>query len=621
MMSSSTTESPSSSSSEEEEEDETKGQTIKIHSTRIQDLDPKKTVLYLKEQDTSWRPAAAVREPGTLLRAAAAGIWTVEQFLTLKECDEVIAAANLAGFDEVVYEGGGGGGGGGKGGGARGRERLLSFDRNGLLLRTLQSRLRTSGVLRHMNDAHHQVQPYGFCSASTAWFKNNGTVNECVRVGKHGRGFEWHRDAQYTKSPLLRSNYTLVVFLNDATGRTVFRVPSGSLPHSGQTIREELDMVEALGFADFAVEPRAGRALVFDQRLLHCSEPSGAEKYVLRTDLLCAGTRGDPPGGAVELETEVLAKKLFRQAQFCELTGKDQEAGDLYERCISLRQAPHLLTEVPVELSRLLSVSELDVSEPVVGTLTRVGRSGYSHRYAHNGGANKMDLLQAAVVHAFLSMPGAESPPLDKVLQMCGIDASSSEKGRREKVSAPVLTEDYSPETNFTSYAELVLATENFEPRLEHVLPCIRAINFKDSVSAEELAKTPLVNKLDVSGHMYAFGVEPCPLRECADRYQVEGEDDFVDEFGPEKVENFTRHVSDLAMHFDDMKTASGTWTGKIHVTAPSVAFNHASCQRETYAFRKDAEPGEKTALVTYDYAFVMTSRTIRIEATPVAVL
>ncbi|HEX2691488.1 MAG TPA: 2OG-Fe(II) oxygenase [Kofleriaceae bacterium] len=94
-------------------------------------------------------------------------------------------------------------------------------------------------------------------------------VNErfrCYRYEPEQR-FAPHYDGAYTRSPVERSELTLMVYLNDefTGGRTAFH--------------------------DFDVEvaPRTGIALLFQHRLLHegCIVRSGV-KYVLRSDVMYA---------------------------------------------------------------------------------------------------------------------------------------------------------------------------------------------------------------------------------------------------------------------------------------------------------------------------------------------
>ena len=93
-------------------------------------------------------------------------------------------------------------------------------------------------------------------------------VNERFRVYRYERGqaFRWHLDGSFRR-PGEASRHSVLIYLNDdfEGGRTE---------------------IEGCG----SVEPRTGRALLFDHRIEHQGAPvSAGTKYVLRTDLMFRG--------------------------------------------------------------------------------------------------------------------------------------------------------------------------------------------------------------------------------------------------------------------------------------------------------------------------------------------
>lgn len=98
-------------------------------------------------------------------------------------------------------------------------------------------------------------------------------LNERFRFYRYdpGQQFDWHFDGSYERSPLERSAFTFMVYLNGgvAGGATEFR----GLRGDGRTL---------------LVQPEAGKALVFPHKVLHRGAPvSAGRKYVLRTDVMC----------------------------------------------------------------------------------------------------------------------------------------------------------------------------------------------------------------------------------------------------------------------------------------------------------------------------------------------
>lgn len=103
-------------------------------------------------------------------------------------------------------------------------------------------------------------------------------LNERWRFYRYdpGQQFDWHFDGAYERSPLERSAFTFMLYLNGGVvgGATEFNLRSrGGVQPSDPIIR---------------VQPEAGKALVFVHRILHRGAPVvDGRKYVLRTDVMC----------------------------------------------------------------------------------------------------------------------------------------------------------------------------------------------------------------------------------------------------------------------------------------------------------------------------------------------
>ncbi|QJW96356.1 2OG-Fe(II) oxygenase [Frigoriglobus tundricola] len=103
-------------------------------------------------------------------------------------------------------------------------------------------------------------------------------LNERWRFYRYdpGQQFDWHFDGAYERSPLERSAFTFMIYLNGgvAGGATEFNLRSrGATQNDDPIVR---------------VRPEAGKALVFPHRIYHRGAPVAAgRKYVMRTDVMC----------------------------------------------------------------------------------------------------------------------------------------------------------------------------------------------------------------------------------------------------------------------------------------------------------------------------------------------
>jgi len=92
-------------------------------------------------------------------------------------------------------------------------------------------------------------------------------LNERFRYYKYvtGQYFKWHYDGAYHRSPQEQSYLTVLIYLNDDV-------------QGGATRFDEIDEI---------VKPKAGKMLIFDHPVLHQGDPVlWGVKYVLRTDAM-----------------------------------------------------------------------------------------------------------------------------------------------------------------------------------------------------------------------------------------------------------------------------------------------------------------------------------------------
>ena len=250
-------------------------------------------------------------------------------------------------------------------------------------------------------------EPIGF-NHKIDWEKNKACLNNCLRINKYEKDdkFYWHKDAPYTSSHTLKSNYTIVIYLNDEAigGETTFRIPSHDIIHNVLTIKEELEQITE--YKDLTIKPQMGMAVVFDHSLLHMSSPiTAGTKYVLRTDLLCQGNKTDYDEPPLFKQIENLAISLFRQAQYFELNNDDR-CSELYERCISLRQSPHLIDKYPDELEKYLV--DIKVNENINHVLQCVSRSGRIFSFQINNNSknsviNYINMVKTCALYILLT--------------------------------------------------------------------------------------------------------------------------------------------------------------------------------------------------------------------------
>jgi len=352
----------------------------------IENLDVKTSLSFLPFVDNDYKC-------GDLRVENVGGISIIDKLLSDNECDTVINNCEKIGFVKLPF---------------RNSERIIGLDSDNNLLNTIAQRLSQNNILDKINA--NPVRPYGFNSYNVDWQPNSpNKINPCFRVNKyHNVGFADHRDAQLTVTQLVKSNYSMLIYLNDSfeDGETVFTVSDKEINDlgAGLTAAEELKELKKnnTNVTHVTIKPVKGMCVIFDQRILHHAKIATGDKYVLRTDLIVTGTyKKEQINTPLLTKLEDLTKKIFRQAQYNELN--NLECSHLYEICLSLRQHPELLTVYPEHLEQLITVHNQE--KLINSNLTFQGRSGYEYKFKFDTKLdNKFELVKICTIFAICSL-------------------------------------------------------------------------------------------------------------------------------------------------------------------------------------------------------------------------
>ena len=157
-------------------------------------------------------------------------------------------------------------------------------------------------------------------------------LNEHLLVNKYVAGghFAPHVDGATIDTFNRRSLYTVLLYLNDTASGGATQILRGE--QCDATQRDEARGGPAVARSDavaHAVEPRAGRVLVYWHQTLHAGEPvgPGALKYCIRSDIMF---ERDPPQCTAPNDLE--AFELYERARALEADGRTMEALPLFMR-------------------------------------------------------------------------------------------------------------------------------------------------------------------------------------------------------------------------------------------------------------------------------------------------
>ena len=187
------------------------------------------------------------------------GVFSVADFLSTDECQELIALSEAQGYADAPIN---------TGFGAAMRKDIRNNDR--VIIDELTERRRSGRKPAISCRPTGMSEVVGF--------------NERLRFYRYtaGQQFDWHRDSPFTRDNGERSFITVLIYLN---GGFV----------GGSTAFDEPDL---LAGRPLKVVPQEGLALFFDHWLLHKGESvlDGC-KYVVRTDVMYSSDRNPKGGG------------------------------------------------------------------------------------------------------------------------------------------------------------------------------------------------------------------------------------------------------------------------------------------------------------------------------------
>lgn len=179
-------------------------------------------------------------------------VFTVEDFLTPRECEDYIAMSEDCGYEDALVSG------------PRGQVRDTRVRNNERVM------LENEMIAARLWGRAEDFVPPEFDGRSAVG------INELLRFYRYdpGQSFNWHQDFPYERDNGEQSFYTFMIYLNeDCVG--------------GETSFEDSYTEES--FDEFRVTPKTGMALFFEHAIHHKGEPVlEGRKYVLRTDVMYA---------------------------------------------------------------------------------------------------------------------------------------------------------------------------------------------------------------------------------------------------------------------------------------------------------------------------------------------
>lgn len=521
-------------------------------------------------------------------------VWQLHHFLTESECAHIIKKfEGVKDYKEFND---------------RGSKRLLCFDNIGHLEKIIKNRLRRDNFLSKLNDINH-VEPYGFDKIE--WRENSDGINPCFRISKYhenSNGFNYHRDLQYTKSDNIKSNYTLLIFLNNQTeGGFEILIPQGDHYPVGMTIKEEMEKYK---FESIHIKPKRGMAIIFDQRLIHRSKPNTEEKYILRTDLLCDGKFIE----AANINNKQLCQKLFRTAQLLEIRGEDPD--NLYEITTTMRMFPDHDYLSAFENKYLETQKSETVIENKIGECKRTGtKYVFKINDINIDDLNEENITILSECGRYLISTCCDCLDVNNQVIKSDIVGNvetgyffeESTKGwktygtRKTYKVSEIHDEDFVPEDE--------MDCRDFEDQCNRHLECVKQLlNIDEGKTSNRI--DGLVN---VVFDCYQYHGPKCTgCRLCdEDCYS----DDVTNFYVYNRVE-----FNGGEFDFKKIKITKTKITGQMSLMVKSKEFNHASCQCERYYHLGDSND-EEFLNVNFIIDFTITKNKITMDYVPKIVM
>uniref|UniRef100_A0A6C0AEQ1 Fe2OG dioxygenase domain-containing protein n=1 Tax=viral metagenome TaxID=1070528 RepID=A0A6C0AEQ1_9ZZZZ len=258
-------------------------------------------------------------------------IFHVRDFLSEEECDLVLENIKNVELEKVSFGS---------------HDRSIIIDNNLKFTSTLEERINNSKINIDM-----KAKPYGFNQTKIKWDHNKFKVNQCYRMNIYTNDkFDWHRDSQYTETDLNKSNYSLILYLNDDyDGGELVIYPEYSDVYDGRTMSEEISILDDKLNEDncIIIKPKKGDLILIDQRLLHKTLLCYGKKIILRSEIVIQGEyiNEDNQLDSIENIISEFTRNLFIKAEQNDLLNIPSK--ELYEICINLRQNPYMLKSLP----------------------------------------------------------------------------------------------------------------------------------------------------------------------------------------------------------------------------------------------------------------------------------
>lgn len=250
-------------------------------------------------------------------------ILVIDNVLTTKECQQLIENSQKTGYHSMKRE---------YSDKQRDNTRILCINKE--LAKTIWQRLKNTKQFKNL-------APFGF-DCLGKWEAEK--INDCFRFSQYTApsiGFKYHYDASYIEDADHRSVLSLVIYLNDdfTGGETGFYECQRQLE---KTVAEEM----RAGFNKICtIKPKTGSVVIFRHDTLHAglSVIKGA-KYIIRGDVIYKRTEKIKEGveytSVRKLTKSWFSRAIYyyREAGNLEVEGKVEEASEMYERALNIRQ-------------------------------------------------------------------------------------------------------------------------------------------------------------------------------------------------------------------------------------------------------------------------------------------
>lgn len=591
----------------------------------ISELDAKYTINFFNKKTTNDSiESSSVKKSNGL-------IWTIDNLLLEKECNQIINSCENLGFEYLPY---------------RNSSRLIAYESSSNLTDSIKERLDQDCLLERINKKKLQSKPYGFFSNYITWNGLESNINKCYRINKYevNQEFKFHRDAQYTQSMNVKSSHTLLIYLNDdfEGGDTIFRIPTKTFINSGYSINKELEVI-GNDYIDITIKPEKGMGILFDQRLLHAgTKIISGTKYVLRTDLIRTGII---PENLNEITTEKenqiykLSKSLFRQAQLLELD--NVPAGELYEICIGLRQHPELIETYPAHLEILLTNVLTEDVNMFNNQIKLIERSGPTFKYSYNSLYQPIiNILKYCYIASVYFYCDNLNKSLDTKLKILNdkfnfdnindlvdsgneskCDESDDDESDDDESNSKYSYDPCSHYNDYTKYErKLIEDIENDDDYYGYGSDAFKKINKQLNVNLkpDKFLIDSLV-KHDPYSLLFSitnqkWGRDSAGYCGLCDSSCFNNENDYNAFIKPSVELSIDQNFK---MEISDLKIVNNKINGLVEINGIANTFNHASCQCEEIIVFGDADEFYQQVKLNSMFEFDLTNHTLNIEIIP----